>query len=163
MRKLLFLFGIGSLGIGAYFYYRRQLELLEKIEYKVSGIEILQVAPLKLQIQTTLTNQSEFTFTIRGYDFDIYINDKKVAEVKNAKLDQKIKGLGGQSNINFITEVNKEELGIGTGGLGSLLSGVLDNLGQTDIRFKGNISVKRGLIEFSNYPVDFQYKLEDFL
>tara|TARA_R110000787_G_scaffold380_1_gene1419 strand:+ start:1449 stop:1940 length:492 start_codon:yes stop_codon:yes gene_type:complete len=163
MRKLLFLFGIGSLGIGAYFYYKRQLKLLEEIEYKVSGIDILEVAPLKLLIDTTLTNKSEFTFTIKGYSFDIYINGKKVADVKNAQLNQKIKGFGGKSNIKFVTEVNSKEIGIGQGGLKGLVSGILDNIGQTDLRFKGKISVKRGLIEFSNYPVDFSFKLQDFL
>jgi len=162
MRKLLFLFGIGSLGVGAYFYYRRQLELLKKIDYKVSDINIIEMSPLKLGIKTILTNNSEFTFTIKGYDFDIFINGENVAKVQNAKLNQKIKGLGGQSQIDFVTQVSSG-IGIGSGGLKGLLSGILENLGDTNIQFKGNISVKRGLIEFSNYPVDFSLKLADFL
>jgi hypothetical protein len=155
---------VGSLGIGAYVYYRRQLKMLSEISYKVTGVSILEYAPLKLQINTTLTNESEFSFTIRGYDMDIFVNGKKVADVKNKSLDQKIKGFGGTSNISFVTSFNASELGFGKGGgLSTLLSGVLDNIANTDLRLKGEISVKRGLFEFSNYPVDFTYKMEDFL
>ena len=163
MRKALFYFGLGSLVVGSYFYYRRQLEMLENISYRVVGIKVVEVQPLKLLINTEVTNNSEIAFTIKGYDIKVFINGKEVGKVFNDKLDQKLNGFGGKSNISFYTSFNPDVVGIGEGGLGSLLSGVLNTLGDTKISFKGKVSVKRGFFEFANYPVDFTYNLTDFL
>lgn len=163
MFKRLFYFGLGSVIVGGYFYYMRQLTMLENIEYKVKKIKIVEVSPLKLLIKTELINKSEFSFDLRGYAIKIFINGKEVGIAQNNEIDQTLKGNGGKSNISFYTTFNPQVVGIGQGGLGSLLSGVLDTLGDTNISFKGKISVKRGFFEYSNYPVDYTYKLSEFL
>ena len=162
MRKTLFLFGLGSLAFGIWAFYKRQLELLEKISYKVVGVNLLSVAPLTLDITTELTNNSEIAFTIRGYDIDVYVNGERVAKVNQSGLDQKLKGFGDKSRISFTTTFTGLKK-LGDGGLGGLLSGVLNNIADTSIDFKGKVSVKRGLFEFSDYPVDLAWKLDDFL
>ena len=67
MFKRLFYFGLGSVLVGGYFYYKRQLDLLYKIAYKVKKIRLVEVAPLKLLVTTELTNNSEVSFTIQSY------------------------------------------------------------------------------------------------
>jgi len=158
-RKSFFLLGLGSLVAGAWLYYRRQLELLENIKYKVVGVNIQSFAPLTLDISTELTNESEITFTLMGYEIDIFVNGEKVANVKNSNLNEKLKGFGDKSVINFTTTFR----GKNEGGLKGILSGVLDNIADTDLQIKGKISVKRGFFEYTNYPVDFSYKLAEFL
>ena len=161
MKKILWITGILGLGAGVYFYYKRQWELLKNISYQITGISIAQISPLKLNISTTLTNKSELSFILKGYDIDISINDIKVANVQNRALNQKVNAFGGKSEIDFVTSVNAKDLGIG---IQSLLSGAVeDTLEQSNIRFKGKISVKRGYLEFSNYKVDILYKLDEFL
>jgi LEA14-like dessication related protein len=162
MRKTLFLFGLGSLAFGLWRYYKRQLELISKISYKVVGVNLISVAPLTLDITTELTNNSEVAFTIRGYDIDVYVNGERVAKVNESGLDQKLKGFGDKSRISFTTTFAGLK-SYGDGGIKGLLSGVLDNLGDTTISFKGKVSVKRGLFEFSDYPVDLEWKLAEFL
>ena len=161
MRKLLFIFGLGSLGIGAYIYYKRQLEMLKNISYKVVGVDILEYTPLTLQVSTELTNNSEVAFTIKGYDIDVIVNGIKVARVKNASLNEELRGFGATSTINFITSLSIKESG---SSLGQILGGVFDGqMADTSIVFKGVVGVKRGIFEFSNYPVDLEWKLGDFL
>jgi len=163
MRKLLFIFGLGSLVLGSYYYYRKQLKLLADISFKVVGVKIVEYSPFKLQINTEITNNSEISFTISGYDIDVIVNGKEIGQVKNSSLNQKLEGFGGKSQINFFTTFNPQETGLLSGGLSSILSNVLDTLGDTTIKLKGRVSVKRGLFVYSNYPIDFTYKLEDFL
>ena len=111
MRKLLLLFGLGSFGVGAYLYYSRQIKLLEKLTYKVVGVKIEKFTPLTIIISTELTNQSEISFTIKGYDIDVVVNGQKVAKVKNAKMNEVLKGFGAKSNINVVTKLAINESG----------------------------------------------------
>lgn len=167
MFKRLFYFGLGSVLVGGYFYYKRQLDLLYKIGYKVKKIRLVEVAPLKLLVTTELTNNSEVSFTIQSYAIKVFINGKEVGIAQNKDINKKLNAFGGKTTIQFYTTFNPNEVGLGSAsqgaGLGSLLSGVLDTFGETDIAFKGKISVKRGFFEFANYPVDFSYKLKEFL
>ncbi len=158
-RKSFFLLGVGSLVAGAYFYYKRQLEVLENIKYKVVGIKIQSLTPLTLNISAEVINDSEISFTITGYNIDIIVNGEKVANVVNSNLNQKLKGFGDKSIIDFTTTFRAKK----EGGIKGVLSGVLDSIADTDLQMKGNISVKRGIFEYSNYPVDYTYKLADFL
>ena len=97
MFKRLFYFGLGSVIVGGYFYYMRQLTMLENIEYKVKKIKIVEVRPLKLLIKTELINKSEFSFDLRGYAIKIFINGKEVGIAQNNEIDQTLKGNGGKS------------------------------------------------------------------
>ncbi len=158
-RKSFFLLGLGTLIAGAYLYYRRQLEVLENFTYRVVGIKINSVAPLSLDISTEIVNNSEIEFTIKGYDIDVFVNNKKVAKVVNKNLDEKLSGYGSKSIINFTATLGTDD----GGRVGNILSGALEVLADINIDFKGKVSVKRGIFEYSNYPVDINYKLQDFL
>lgn len=161
MRKLLLLFGIGSLGFGAYLYYKRQLEVLEDITYKVVGVKISTYNPFSVEISTELTNDSEISFTIKGYDIDVVVNGQKVAEIKNAQMNEKLKGFGAKSNINFVTALS---LNNSTGNIGTLLDGVFGKgIKDTIVKLEGSVSISRGLFEYSNYPVDLEWSLDNFL
>ena len=87
------------------------------------------------------------------------MNNKKVAKVINKNLDEKLKGYGDKSIINFTTTLGTDD----GGKVGKILSGALGVLADISIDFKGKVSVKRGIFEYSNYPVDINYKLQDFL
>ena len=158
MKKSLFIIGVGTLILGAYLYYRKQLEILLNFTYKIKKVEIDNFSPLTLSITTEITNDSEISFFIIGYDIDVFVNGEYVALVKNSTLNQKLDGFGSKSQINFSTIISPKQSGVG-----SVLSSVLTDLYKTKIEFKGKVSVKKGLFTYANYPVDISWKLEEFL
>ena len=146
MRRVLFLIGLGTLGLGIYKFYLRQIEILEDFDWRITNMKVLSLMPiLKLQMTFNITNKSELTATIEGYDIDVLVNGRKVSNIRNADVSKELKGLG-----------------IGTGQFKQLLSGVLDDVKNSTITLKGHVDIKRGFISLPKYPVDIVYKLEEF-
>lgn len=163
MRRVLFLIGLGAVGIGVYKFYLRQYAILEDFDWRISNIKVLNLFPdLKVSMTYHITNNSEITATIQGYKIDVLVNDKKVSTLQNVDINKKLKGFGATTAFNFIADVKYSDLGIGTGGFNKLLSGVLDDVKNSTITFKGHVDIKRGFVSLPKYPVDVVYKLEEF-
>ena len=65
MRRVLFLIGLGTLGLGIYKFYLRQIEILEDFDWRITNMKVLSLMPiLKLQMTFNITNKSELTATI---------------------------------------------------------------------------------------------------
>ena len=162
MRRLLFLVGLGTLGLGMYKFYLRQISILEDFDWRISNIRIDSILPnIKVFMTFNITNNSELTATIEGYDVDILVNGKKVSNIKNMDISKKLKGFGGKTGFNFLVNIKYSDLGIGTGGFNKLLSGVLDDAKNSTINLKGYVDIKRGFISLPKYPVDVVLKLSE--
>lgn len=163
MRRVLFLIGLGTLGLGIYKFYLRQVEILEDFDWRITNMKVLSLMPiLKLQMTFNITNKSELTATIEGYDIDILVNGRKVSSIRSADISKELKGFGGTTEFNFIADVQYADLGLGTGQFKQLLSGVLDDVKNSTITLRGHVDIKRGFISLPKYPVDIVYKLEEF-
>ena len=76
-------------------------------------------------------------------------------------MNEKLKGFGAKSNINFVTALS---LNNSTGNIGTLLDGVFGKgIKDTIVKLEGSVSISRGLFEYSNYPVDLEWSLDNFL
>jgi len=163
MRRLLFLVGLGTLGIGVYKFYLRQAAILEDFDWSIANIKIDSILPnIKVFMTFNITNNSELTATIEGYDVDVLVNGVKVSTIKNMDISKKLKGFGGTTGFNFVADIKYSDLGVGTGGFTELLSGVLDDVKNSTITFKGHVNIKRGFISLPKYPVDVVFKLSEF-
>jgi hypothetical protein len=163
MRRLLFLVGLGTVGIGLYKFYLRQYAILEDFDWRITNIKVISILPnLRVLMTYHITNNSEITATIEGYDVDVLVNGKKVSTIKNIDISKKLKGFGGETAFNFVADVKYKDLGIGTGGFEKLVSGVLDDVKNSTVTFKGHVDIKRGFISLPKYPVDIVYKLSEF-
>jgi len=163
MRRLLFLVGLGTVGIGLYKFYLRQYAILEDFDWRITNIKVISILPnLRVLMTYHITNNSEITATIEGYDVDVLVNGKKVSTIKNIDISKKLKGFGGETAFNFVADVKYKDLGIGTGGFKKLVSGVLDDVKNSTVTFKGHVDIKRGFISLPKYPVDIVYKLSEF-
>ena len=99
MKKVYIAIGLGALAFGFYSYYTKQLDILYNFKYKLKGIKILSSTFSKINLQLTyeVVNDSSISATITQYDFDILINGEKVANVKNASVNQFLQKDGGKS------------------------------------------------------------------
>ena len=88
MRKILFFTGLGALGLGAYLFYKRQLDILYDFKYSINDIKILERTADKITLQITISvrNESELDFYIKGYDLNVLINNEVVSNVKNSNM-----------------------------------------------------------------------------
>ena len=162
MRRLLFLVGLGTLGLGIYKFYLRQIAILEDFDWSIANIKIDSILPnLKVFMTFNITNNSELTATIEGYDVDVLVNGNKVSTIKSMDISKKLKGFGGKTGFNIVVDRKYSDLGVGAGGLNKLLSGVLKDTKNSTITIKGYVNIKRGFISLPKYPVDVVFKLSE--
>jgi hypothetical protein len=160
MRKLLLLIGVGGLGLGTFLYYRKQVAILKEIEWKIKNVKINHLSTSDAQLLTTMevVNNADISFTITGYDVDIFVNDKKVANVVNRDISVKLPRMGVPTQFNFLINVKPSELG-----LGNLISQVFNSVSTTTFKVVGRVSVKKGIFTFNNQEIDLTWNMEDIL
>ncbi len=159
MRKIFFV-GLAMTGIGAYLYYRRQVDLLYAMSYSIAGVEMLERNPdlWKAKITMNVKNCSEIPFTLTGWNFDILVNNEQVSKITDNKQKVSVGANGGVTPLSFIVEFNPKNYG-----LLDILATLIDTGKGTQITIQGNVSVYSGLFITTKSPVDFTYTFEDFI
>lgn len=158
MRKILFLLGVGGVVYGAYRYYMVQSDILSQSKIKLVNIEILskKADNFTLRITISITNNSEYAFTIKKYDLVIFMNEQKVTTIKNSNLDEKLAGNGATSFISFNVAFNPSQFG-----LWDILGQLLQTFGKTLVSVKGDVQIKKGILTI-DMPMDATYSLNEF-
>jgi len=159
MRKI-FLLGLGLSGLGVYWYYKRQVDLLYKMKYSIADVKILEKTSdnMKVQIILNVVNNSEIDFTLTGWNFEMLINNELVSLISDNGKKVFVKANGGQTQLSFNASFSPKDYG-----LIDLLASVIDTGKGTLITLKGNVSVYSGFIVSTKSPVDITWRLEDFL
>ena len=154
------LIGVGGFAFGVYSFYKRQIDILKDLSFNVASVKIVDSSfqETKLLITLNVVNRSEINFTITGYKLSVLVNEQPVSVVNNKRLNEKVKGLGQLSKINFYATFSPEQV------LGSdFLTAILNSLGNTDIRIKGDVATKKWGLPLPKYPLDLSLKLKDFI
>ena len=160
MKKIYLAIGVGALAFGFYSYYTKQFDILYNFKYKLKGIKILSSTFSKINLQLTyeVVNDSSISATITKYDFDVKINGDKVANVKNASVNQFLQKDGGKSIFTI-------DVGISTANLlmSNVSLGLIEDFKNSTITLDGSFGIKKGLFSWNKLPYKFTYKVKDFL
>jgi len=160
MKKVYIAIGLGALAFGFYSYYTKQFDILYNFKYKLKGIKILSSTFSKINLQLTyeVVNDSAISVTITQYDFDVKINGDKVANVKNATLNQFLQKDGGKSIFTI-------DVGISTANflMSNVSLGLIEDFKNSTITLDGSFGIKKGLFSWNKLPYKFTYKVKDFL
>ena len=105
-----------------------------------------------------VTNDSNISLTITDYYFDLYLNGVKVGSVANASVNQYLNKNGGKSFVPMRIKIATTEFL-----KGDVVLGLIDSVKESTLQQKGYFGVKKGLFKFKNIPVDFTYKLKEFM
>lgn len=138
IKKALIVGGVGLAGFGLYRYFKYQVDLAMKYDYKIKNFKYLGVEGNDVKVSATIeiTNKSNFSLEITSFDLDLYYNGKKFADVVSTK--------------NIIIEPNNSFDIIGVGiinvndlkeGLPTFLSDVIKQK-PIDIEVEGTIKIK---------------------
>ena len=160
MRRLFILLGVGGIAFGLYSFYLKQLEVLEKLTYRLKGVALKDYSldSVSLEIKLEVVNNSDISITISNYYFEILVNGIFVGVIENAEVNQELKGLGGVSTFSPILRVKNSAL-FGQG----LLTGLKENFKNSTLTIKGVYGIKKGFINLKELPMDETYKMKDFM
>ena len=159
MRKIFFV-GLALSSVGAYLYYRRQVNLLYNVSYSIGGFKILErnANIFKVEITMLVKNCSELPLTITGYNLDVLVNNEQVTKIVDSGKSQTLQPNGGVSPITFVASFNPKEYG-----LLDIIASLIDTGKGTNITIQGNVSLYSGLLISNKHSVELNFKLEDFI
>jgi LEA14-like dessication related protein len=160
MKKVFIAVGALGLGYGIYQYYLTQASILYDYKYNVIGLIIKKVTlkEVELEIQVEVINDSAISATLTNYFFDIFLNGQKVAEVKNATLNQFLRANGGKSFFPIKVIIDPRRFASG-----NVVAGLLESVKNSTIEQRGFFGFKKGLLRFNKIPYSYTYKVKDFL
>jgi LEA14-like dessication related protein len=125
MKKALIIGGVALAGYGLYRYFKYQVDMAMKYDYKIKNVKYLgtQGNDVKVSATIEITNKSNFDLTINSFDLELFYNGKKFANVVSDKKiivnpndSFDVTGVGvinvndlKQSLPNFIADVLKQK------------------------------------------------------
>lgn len=159
MRKVFYI-GLALTSVGAFLYYKRQVNLLKKVSFGLGKVKILEKSPesWKSEITLLVKNNSEIDFTLRGWNFDILMNNMQVSKITDTNQKISVKANGGITPISFIVEFSPKQFG-----LLDIVSQLLETRKDTGITIEGNLSISSGFIIANKMPINYSFKLKDFM
>jgi LEA14-like dessication related protein len=125
LKKALIIGGIGLAGFGLYRYFKYQVDLAMKYDYKIKNFKYLGIDGDDVKVSATIeiTNKSNFRLTINSFDLRLFFKGKKFSDVISDKpitiepnSSFEVTGIGimnvrdlGQSLPSFIADVLKQK------------------------------------------------------
>ena len=157
IKGLLFIGGLGVASYGVYKYYTSQIAILENSKIKLLSVDSVSNTKnnFTLRINLLVTNNSEQSFIIKNYNFEIYFNNKFIGNIKSSEINKTIMPNGGSTNLSFDFKLNPSQINIT-----DILSGLISNRMASNLSLKGRVNIKKGFLTVSA-PIDEDYSLKD--
>ena len=157
IKGLLFVGGLGVFSYGVYKYYTSQIAILENSKIKLLSVDSVSNTKnnFTLRINLLVTNNSEQSFIIKNYNFEIYFNNKFIGNIKSSEINKTIMPNGGSTNLSFDFKLNPSQINIT-----DILSGLISNRMASNLSLKGRVNIKKGFLTVSA-PIDEDYSLKD--
>ena len=157
-KKLGFILGGIGLAVGGYAYFlKKQADKLTSIQYRFQNIKFVNVGlnNIKITADIVIDNPSDVRFVINGYNIDILLQGRQIANVQKSNISTILRPNGVAT---LPIEVQLNPLSVTENLLSVLLSNISVTEGQPKgIRYVGKISGRFGLIGFKNIDVDYTY------
>jgi LEA14-like dessication related protein len=153
IKKALIIGGIGLAGFGVYRYFKYQVDMAMKYDYKIKNFKYIGIEGNDVKVSATIeiTNKSNFKLIINSFDLKLFYNDKKFADVVSSKpitIEP--------NNVFDITGVGIINVNDLKQGLPSFLSDVIKQK-QIDIQVEGYLKIK-----FMNINSTVEFNKEKF-
>ena len=153
IKKALIIGGLGLAGFGLYRYFKYQVELALKYDYKIKNFQYLGISGDDIKVSATIeiSNRSNFQLIINSFDLKLFFDNKKFADVVST---QKIL-IEPQTSFDIVGfgTINVSDL---KQGLPSFLSDILK---QKPIKIEVEGDLK---INFMNVNSTIRFNKEEF-
>ena len=159
VRKSLVAAGIitatGAIAAGVYLFYKRQFALALQYCYKISNVKFIKVSKdnITLEIFIKIQNKSDFTVELKGYNFFIFLNEKKIANVVSDKSE--MLAAKAISTLSFMVTCDPAQI-FDKDYLVNLISYAIADKKKIVLQVNGTMDVKMNFINLKK--VNFNYK-----
>lgn len=129
-KALLFISGFALLGVGLYKYYKKQIDILKKYTWQITGVRILKVSlnELTLDLNILFRSQSALEAKINKIYLEIYLENKIVGYL--TELNPFIIPSMGSSNVPLRISINPQSV------FTNIVDLVFNVTKQRDVMFK---------------------------
>lgn len=141
-------------------YGARQFYLLYKATFKVvrTRIKSITAGQISLVIVAEIDSKSDVSAIINGQHYDVFFNNELVSRIDAV---EKIH-INSNGKTLIPININFNPSAIIKTGIANIANLILDRTKVT-IQIKGYLSLKVGIVEMKNYPVDIKYTLQELI
>jgi hypothetical protein len=157
-KALLLLAGLGVLGTGVYLYFKKQMDLISKFTWKISGFKVNKISLTNMDINLNIlfTSVADLEAKINRVYLDLFLEGKNVGYV--TQTESFIIPSHGTSNIPINISINPQSI------LTNITNIVLGVTKNKDVKFsiKGFANVKSGFLS-TTLPIEYETSLKEYL
>lgn len=166
MKKIYLIGGIIVLAttiIGGYFWIKRQADLLLDFCYTISSFRFSSINTngISFSLILNIVNQSDIDINIKGYNFNVYLNDIKLANIISSQ--SQIWAKRSTSPIAVNINVKWNDLSINIGKITELVRYYITNKSKLLLKIDGKLSAEAFKISIKDYPFDMQFTIAELL
>jgi LEA14-like dessication related protein len=165
LRKLLtitgILGGLGLLGFGMYQFFNEQINKAMNYCYKIKRYKFRQVTKdnIGMDIDVLIRNRSSFDLDVYGYNFNIFVNDRKVANVVN-NTKQTINN-NALSQVTVSVDFKPKDLFPTLNQALTLVYYATVEKSKFIIKVQGSVSAGSSFIKLKDLPVEITMNLQE--
>jgi LEA14-like dessication related protein len=146
--------------VGFLYYLKVNAMKLLDITYRFQNFKIKSASlrNVDLEAEVVLTNPSQLSFKITGYDINVQFEGTNIANLKRSDSNVPI---GANSSVTIPLDVQFDPRQLAASLLPLFVDVFITNISneKKKLRYIGNISVKYGVIGISNIPIDYTYEI----
>lgn len=157
-KPFLIVAGMGIIGYSLYKYYRKQLDFIKDITYKVIGVKIVSISKnlVSLDITAQIYNASNVEATVKQMYLDFFVNGVRVGNINEVK-DILILPLKS-TNVTFNFSFSPSLIGKNVAEILTATLGIKDII----LDIKGFIKVRSAFIG-ATVPFEYQNNLKSLI
>ena len=162
-KKVKIALAVGALvavGIGIYSYLKKNAMKLMEMTYRFQNFKLKKATLNNVEVtsEVVLTNPSQLSFTITGYDVNVQFQGVNV--VRMQRSDSSIV-VPSNSSVTIPFDVQFDPRQVGSSLLPLFLDVFVNKTSseKLKLRYIGTISAKYGVVGISDIPIDYTYEL----
>jgi len=146
--------------LGVFYYLKKNAMKLMDMTYRFQNFKLKRATLTNVEVtsEVVLTNPSELSFTITGYDVNVQFQGVNVVRLQRSDSNIPIPS---NSSVTIPFDVQFDPRKVGASLLPLFLDVFVNKTSDTKfkLRYIGTISAKYGVVGISNIPIDYTYEL----
>jgi LEA14-like dessication related protein len=146
--------------LGVFYYLKKNAMKLMDMTYRFQNFKLKRATLTNVEVtsEVVLTNPSELSFTITGYDVNVQFQGVNVVRLQRSDSNIPIPS---NSSVTIPFDVQFDPRQVGASLLPLFLDVFVNKTSDTKfkLRYIGTISAKYGVVGISNIPIDYTYEL----
>jgi len=146
--------------LGVFYYLKKNAMKLMEMTYRFQNFKLKRATLTNVEVtsEVVLTNPSELSFTITGYDVNVQFQGVNVVRLQRSDSNIPIPS---NSSVTIPFDVQFDPRKVGASLLPLFLDVFVNKTSDTKfkLRYIGTISAKYGVVGISNIPIDYTYEL----